>query len=359
MGYEIDFLAVGEDKSGDAIALRFGNLHGQRNEQTIVVIDGGFQETGEQLVKHLKTYYNTDHVNLVVSTHPDADHAGGLEEVLQRCRVDALWMHQPWNHTDDIAKMFKDGRVTDASVEEALRKSLDNARRLERLATDKKIPIVEPFVGVKDASGRVVILGPTVEFYESLLPGFRGTPEPKYAESGVLTRMVRGAEELVKKIAEHWNIETLDDTGETSAENNSSAILGVDFGDRWIMFTGDAGIPALTEVVKLFDARKLNFSKLDFVQVPHHGSRRNVGPTLLDRILGPKQAQDQKLRTAFVSAAKGGAPKHPSKKVTNAFRRRGTHVYATQGRSILHHNNAPDRGWTNVEPVPFYQEVEE
>ncbi|MBF4307570.1 MBL fold metallo-hydrolase, partial [Vibrio anguillarum] len=46
MGYEIDFLGVGEEsKSGDAIALRYGNLHGHRDEQTVVVIDGGFQST--------------------------------------------------------------------------------------------------------------------------------------------------------------------------------------------------------------------------------------------------------------------------------------------------------------------------
>lgn len=39
MGFEIDFLPVGEEgKSGDAIALRFGNLFGQRSEQMVVVI---------------------------------------------------------------------------------------------------------------------------------------------------------------------------------------------------------------------------------------------------------------------------------------------------------------------------------
>jgi hypothetical protein len=34
MGYEIDFLGVGEEsKSGDAIAIRFGNLHGARRSK--------------------------------------------------------------------------------------------------------------------------------------------------------------------------------------------------------------------------------------------------------------------------------------------------------------------------------------
>ena len=34
MGYEIDILAVGEgERSGDAMAVRFGNLHGRPDEQ--------------------------------------------------------------------------------------------------------------------------------------------------------------------------------------------------------------------------------------------------------------------------------------------------------------------------------------
>ncbi|MGI2014869.1 hypothetical protein [Shewanella oncorhynchi] len=54
MGYEVDFLGGGsESKSGYVIAIRFGNLHGRRDEQTVVVIDGGFSDTGTELVEHI------------------------------------------------------------------------------------------------------------------------------------------------------------------------------------------------------------------------------------------------------------------------------------------------------------------
>ena len=37
MGFEIDLLPVGnESKGGDAIALRYGNLDGHRDEQTVI-----------------------------------------------------------------------------------------------------------------------------------------------------------------------------------------------------------------------------------------------------------------------------------------------------------------------------------
>lgn len=84
IGLEIDFLAVGEESSGgDAITLRYGNLHGPRSEQTVIVIDGGFVDSGEQLVEHSRNHFNTDEVDVVVSTHPDQDHAGGLKVVLE------------------------------------------------------------------------------------------------------------------------------------------------------------------------------------------------------------------------------------------------------------------------------------
>lgn len=361
MGYEIDFMPVGEgEKSGDAIAFRFGNLHGKREEQIVAVIDGGFKDSGKELVEHIQTHYKTDYVDLAVSTHPDADHASGLEVVLEELKVGQLWMHQPWNHTDDIAKMFKDGRVSDNSVEEALRKSLDNARSLERLATAKKVSIVEPFTGVCDASQNVFVVGPTVQFYEGLLRDFRCTPEPK-SSLGLLEKAFSAAEEYIKKIAEQWHIETLDDEGETTAENNSSVVLLVAVAqNKYLLFTGDAGIPALTLAADILDNSKIDHSKISFIQVPHHGSQRNVGPTILNRLVGPTLKEDKQLKTAFVSAAKDAEPKHPAKKVTNAFRRRGAYVYATQGGKKWHFSaDAPGRNWSAAIPVPFYTEVEE
>jgi beta-lactamase superfamily II metal-dependent hydrolase len=361
MGYEIDFLAVGEGaRSGDAIALRFGNLFGSRLDQTVVVIDGGYTSSGEELVKHIQKWYGTNYVDLVISTHPDADHSAGLAVVLEQLRVGTLWMHLPWNHTEDIARMFQCDRVTDKSVRESLRRSLDSARDLERLARRRSIPIVEPFAGLIDATGRVIVAGPSEKFYESLLPGFRGTPEP-VKSLGLIAKAFEAGKEVIRRVAERWDVETLTDDGETSPENNSSAMILVKADDNdFKLFTGDAGIPGLTAGADYLNARGVDSTKLTFVQVPHHGSQRNVGPTILNRLIGPKQREEGKIKTAIVSAAKDGEPKHPSKKVTNAFRRRGAHVYATQGLTKHHYKDAPNRdGYSSANPLPFYFEVEE
>ena len=56
MGFEVDFLPVGEgEKSGDAIAIRGGNLTGPRTEQFVIIIDGGTLDSGDALVGHIQS----------------------------------------------------------------------------------------------------------------------------------------------------------------------------------------------------------------------------------------------------------------------------------------------------------------
>ncbi|PKN30964.1 MAG: MBL fold hydrolase [Deltaproteobacteria bacterium HGW-Deltaproteobacteria-21] len=361
MGFEVDFLPVGdESKGGDAIALRYGNLNGSRNDFKVAIIDGGFAETGGEIVEHIKEFYGTSKVDTVVSTHPDNDHLGGLATVLEKMVVGELWMHLPWNHTKDVACIFKDGRVTDNSVREDLRESLDAACALERLARKKNIPIREPFTGVCDLDGSLCVVGPTLEFYESLLPGFQGTPEPRESRAlGILARVAAKADEVIKRVLENWNFETLTDDGETSAENNTSVILLLRSDEKNLLFTADAGIPALTKAADILDTSGYDYTKYSFVQVPHHGSQRNVGPTILNRLLGPKLKEPEKQKSSFASVPKEGEPKHPAKKVTNAFLRRGAPVHVTGGAKKWHYLGAPDRGWSQSIPLPLYTEVEE
>lgn len=361
MGFEVDFLPVGEgEKSGDAIALRFGNLmSGRREDFSVAVIDAGFKDSGQAVVDHIQTYYKTDLVDLAVSTHPDADHINGLSVLLENMKVGTLWMHQPWKHTRDIAEMFKDGRVTDNSVKEDLRESLNAACDLETLARRKKVPIVEPFTGTVDASNSLYVLGPTQDYYESLLPEFRGTPESKLSILESILKSIEKVEEAARTVFETFAFETLNDGGQTSAENNTSVLLMLVNGDDHLLFTADAGIPALMRVMHSLDSISFDYSKISFIQVPHHGSQRNIGPLLLNRFIGPKLNHDTTIKTAFASVAKEGAPKHPCKKVMNAFRRRGAPVHVTQGQAKRQHRDAPARlGWTTSTPLPFYPMVE-
>jgi beta-lactamase superfamily II metal-dependent hydrolase len=362
MAYEIDFLAVGDgERSGDAVAMRVGSLTSAQ-EQTVVVLDGGTKESGEKLVNHIKSFYGTSVVHAVVCTHSDADHASGLTEVLENLAVQHLFMHLPWNHVSDLEDQLKKASPTD-DVRQHFRKSLACARDLERLAQKKNIPITEPFSDTLSTTGSFVVLGPSKAYYESLLESFRCSDELELLRRpSLLQKVALGAEKTIKWIAESWSTETLVEPEEdaTSAENNSSVILLFRDSGPKFLFTSDAGVPALTKAAEFAEALKIDLKQAS-LQVPHHGSKRNVGPKILDRIVGPKLlVQTQGTKTAIVSAAPDGAPKHPSKRVVNALMRRGAKVIATQGINILHYStDAPGRNWSAVVPLPFYNQVEE
>jgi beta-lactamase superfamily II metal-dependent hydrolase len=366
MPFEVDFLNVGDgEKSGDAIALRFGDLINAGSRQTVVVIDGGNKDSGDRLVTHIREFYRTNTVDLVINTHPDADHASGLSVVLEEMTVGKLWMHQPWNHAD--ARLFKDGRITDDSLEGRLREELVAAHALEQLAISKGITVDEPFTGrsFQVGSSWLHVLGPTSQYYNKLLLDFRCTPEPKTAAMALgeaFLNVLEHGVEFAKSIIENWGYETLEDPAEdaTSAENNSSAIVLLQSDGEYCLFTGDAGVPALTQAADYAELCSINLALCRLHQVPHHGSRRNIGPTILNRIIGPKlSAVPESTKPAFVSAATE-APKHPSKKVTNAYIRRGRRVVATKGNTIRHSFNAPPRnGWVPADPILFQNEINE
>lgn len=360
MGYEIDFLPVGDEgKSGDAITLRFGNLHGDRDEQLVVVVDGGFASTGEKVVEHVRTHYGTDRVDLAVLTHPDSDHANGLKVVVEEMDVRRLWMHRPWLMEESLRAVAKSKVPTRADLDDRFERALSNAYELDEIAEGKGIPVDDPFLGAQiggnEFGGRLFVVGPSRDYYVSLIPQFGQTVSRSSA-------LLEGIKSAVAGVAEAFGLETLsDDDCKTSASNNSSAVLLLSVGERQVLLTADAGIEALTNVADVLDATQwYTTDNLGFIQVPHHGSRRNVGPTILDRLLGPKLSQESFRRSAFVSAAVNGEPKHPSRRVTNAFRRRGSPVVSTQGKSIWHYHNAPARaGWGPVDALPFYPTVED
>jgi len=345
MNYEIEFLPVGNgEKSGDAILVRYG----EEDNYKIMIVDGGNKESGEALVEHIKKYYKTNYVDYVVNTHPDQDHASGLSVVLKELEVGELWLFRPWENTDFMSMLFQDGRITDNSLKERFQKAFKYAYELERIAKGKKIPIYEPYQGSK--IGNFTVLSPSIEWYLDLLLESNKTPEVK----ATFESMTDSISSFVSKIFESLDIETLKEDGQTSSENESSVILYANFNGKGILLTGDAGIRALNKAYEYYPQLSKN---LKFIQIPHHGSRRNVAPSILNKILGEKGQSENK--TAFVSASKE-AKKHPRQVVVNAFIRRGCKVISTEGMTIRHSHNMSNReGWSSATPLKFKEEVEE
>lgn len=281
---------------------------------------------------------------------------GSITELIVR----ELWIHQPWNHNQKLAEKFSDGRVTDNSLGERLKENLERAWSLIQLAEKKGITVREPFAGLQDASGCLRVLGPSRQYYEELLPDFDGMPNRAMVSREDIGDLLRSMLARVKRFFATWGHDQLSDDSVTSAKNNSSVITQLIVDNERLVFTADAGIQALTYAAEQIEGC-MSGANLRFIQVPHHGSRRNVGPSILNRLVGyPVSEGESRGITAIASTAKGGEPKHPRKAVVNAFIHRGVRVLATRGSVICHFHDAPGRsGWSPLNPEPYHFEYED
>jgi len=366
MLYEVDFLPVGDgESSGDAICLRYSADRG--NTWTVGVIDGGTQDSGEAMCSHIREYYDTETIDFLVCTHPDQDHASGLSVVLDEMNVNKVLMHCPWDYVDPIYDLVNDNRVTKESLAKRLKEGHPYAYAVYESAHKKGIPIHHAFSDINDHGiPCLTIVGPSDSFYLGQVINFRSITEiteDMVRGKGLLADLAEAARKAINWITETWDEELLVDPEDdaTSSENNSSIILLFDFDGKKNLFTADAGVPALSEATSKIEGCGYSLQDFSFVQVPHHGSKRNIGPTILDRLIGyPKPKGSDSTFTALVSVSKEAETKHPNKRVTNAFTRRGGKVIATQGSTKCHASNGTtDRGWSTATPLPFYDEVED
>jgi beta-lactamase superfamily II metal-dependent hydrolase len=304
--HEIDFLPVGDgENSGDAIAIRFA--HPEDGRWVHVIIDAGFQDDGEALVEHVQRYYETDHIDLAILTHPDGDHIGGMGEVMRGLSVDKLWLHD-----------------------------------------------MEAWTGASDFGGALVVLGPDKNYYEELVQE-QLEAAPKAAVTA--KALVEAARGLWDRIVSGLGVEIPFDAKEVTPRNNSSMIVLFQLDGQNHLLTGDAGVPALERAWDAAETRDLS-DVPHFVQIPHHGSRRNASSAWLNRLLGGT-GQAEGARTAFVSVVKG-SDKHPSGRVVNAYIRRGCTLVPTAGGSISHAEETPSRpNWGPARPIPPMEEEEE
>lgn len=174
----------------------------------------------------------------------------------------------------------------------------DAVPELRSLTRRYGVPITEPFAGLQRFDGALTILGPTQNYYRELLAQY---VEEVRAGKSVAASLGVALEQLAKRaLATLPFVETLGEDGVTSPCNNSSVITYWRMDGKRLLLTGDAGIPALRHATDLpMSAGHGAATPLDFVQAPHHGSRRNLAPSLLDDLLGPRHAPFSATTTAF------------------------------------------------------------
>lgn len=358
-GFEIDFLPVGEEsQSGDAILFRYKEY----GKYKVILIDGGHKEskgikTSNTILKHMREYYypkaNSDaemRIDHIVCSHPDSDHVGGLQEVMERCNVGTLWINTPLDYVN--YSELED----EYNTEKFYKGNADTVEQLIEVAERENISVEPPLQG--EVIGPLVVCSPSDEFYKILVKG------ELERQGGEKSKFKKTTAKIVKWIKSLWSKDNLEDYPSTSVCNESSTVLfgSLIDGKYKILLTADAGIEALSRSYRyLEDAHNYVSGLMTLMQMPHHGSRHNVNTKVLDDLLGRKFPENgvEKRGSSIASVAKE-AHDHPRKVVTNAFITRGFLCTATKGNTVWHRRgDMPDRsGWHPLATIEYAYEVE-
>ena len=343
---EIDILpASSEKKGGDSVLIRIGNFNytEERNQQKVILIDGGYQENASRIKDHLKKHYQTETIDIAIITHPDQDHISGFNKLLDDTSVvvKKTYIHDPWNHTHHMFTRTKDGRRTAKSLGNSFDQTLSILLNTLEKSDAKNI---EPFAPLKLYGLNLHIIGPTPKFYRDTLYKFSGM---EGAESSGPSNIYEEEPSLYQSSMDHF----LDDP-KTSPKNDTSVItlLRDDNNEPVALFTGDAGVDAINRALDTADAEGLKYKGVYLFQIPHHGSIKNISEELINRI-DPKNT--------YVSAPPNKA-EHPSPLLINFLIKRNTPIYHVQDTDgIVFYHGTPNRrpSWGAAPTAPHRDKV--
>lgn len=334
-GIEVDMLNLG---NADSILV----TRWVADTATRVLIDGGNSSDDEKVLDFLHTRGIT-YLDHIVCSHPHDDHIGGLIGIVRSSQIDfgQAWVHLPWNHIDQntLANVLRESEASASRVVKIVRDSFQSTQNLVSAIRSRRKPIVEPFAGLK--IGFLFVCGPSEQFYTQLLKDFADLEKLHAMEKAIADYEIK---DLVETLYAGQAEAAQSQLGQapTEPENNSSTILWAKHINDTLLFTADAGVEALTAAKQVYQ-----LSGLSWMQVPHHGSRRNINEDLIGHF---------KPKTAFVSA--DGTRKHPRRAVVNAFKAVGSKVFSTHypnngGNKWFHLGDFPDRSdYSNA--VPLY-----
>lgn len=112
---EIYFFDVGQ---ADSILIK--------EKDYTMLIDGGNQSDGENLVKYLQEELNINDIDILVGTHPHEDHIGGLPDVINALDIGTIYLPNATTTTNIFEKLLdtiaeKNYKITVPKIDEEIK----------------------------------------------------------------------------------------------------------------------------------------------------------------------------------------------------------------------------------------------
>jgi hypothetical protein len=307
---------------GDCLWIEYGTPRDTRH----VVIDGGPPYAGPALATRLEGAGG--HVELLVVSHVDFDHVGGVISLLARppagTRIDEVWFNG-WEQLPgapgDVLGAVQGEMVSAAIRAHGLAWNARLGQQAVAVLDDGVLPSHTLEGGL-----RLTLLAPRLDALARLRPKWRDEVEEAGlvpGDFGQALARLRERERLPDDTLgdEEPDVERLaakpfDE--DRSLANWSSIALLAEYDGRSCLLAGDAPPGALVEGIDALCAeRETDRLRIDAAKLAHHGSKGSTSTTLLERLECPR----------FLVSTNGRIFRHPSPE--------------TLARVILHGGEAP------------------
>ena len=267
-------------KHGDAFILECQ----QGDNKGIVVVDGGLQSTNKVFKDALAKY---ECIDLMVLTHYDLDHIGGILSYFKSCRSGnkPLRVKEIWANCASLVKFDEN---TDLSARQAVKLSAILQEYVDAGSLAWQANVCEGYT-VDLEFAKIEVVSPTRDILkktaEEILKEEQKQKETQ-KQKDELNLSVHDRQQADLKISledlakNKKTFPNLEDPNQLANASSIAFIIECD-GQRVLML-GDSYPQNIVDYLSPDGSDRTFPIKLDFIKVSHHGSRNNISNELLD-----------------------------------------------------------------------------
>jgi beta-lactamase superfamily II metal-dependent hydrolase len=308
MSINIKILGV---KDGDAniITLKKGT------KSLVILIDSGKENYAGSVCAELDKALTTvkkDAPDLIVCTHYDNDHIGGMPEIVEyyakkKKKPGRVWLHKPStkatsiiateeNYTrpesepviSPVGQVFKRELRPQGTpaADDMIFKDPARLKTVVDVVNSYGIKIEEPFAGSVSLAGwpEIEVWGPDKKYFKELFP--KGIiVEEAVKEEAAFNAAFKAPPVADPKKTPCERLDQNAGSKSVTATNRASIVICITVEKKKYLFAGDADIAAL----KRIPGYKEKLKGVYFLKIPHHASRNNLSCELIS-LMSPKFA---------------------------------------------------------------------
>jgi len=273
MSIEFEFFKAGH---GDSILISTSN-------GTNILIDGGEEGTYGEEIEDSLDERGIEKLDLVVLTHIDSDHIGGIIEMLEEDNHDRI--NELWFNDSTIKINVKNGEI-----------GYGQGNTLEEIIKDTPIKHNSNLFFEKgcNIADREYFIGSDIKL--TLLSPMKDTlctQVKKWKEyNGEIAGLSCFDERDLGLVAENFRAENLNKAKtkklakatKTSLANETSIAFILEYNQKKFLFLGDADIKTINQSLIDLNYSSKNRLEVEFVKLSHHGSKKNINEDFLDLI---------------------------------------------------------------------------